>query len=131
MKPVSESARAWAQALANELEGWPGIILKSAFGMTLGYRSGVVFAALPKTRALYVEDAILVKFLSEPPSLARRLAADRHFAAGTMHQQGSGKRKAAGEGRHWRIFVMQDDSDLHPAIEWLAEAYRLAGKKSR
>jgi len=66
MKPAGEAMRGWAEALAREVEQWQGVTLKHAFGMRLVYRNGVVFAALPKTRALYEEDAILLKFLSEP-----------------------------------------------------------------
>jgi hypothetical protein len=127
MKPVSEAMRNWAQALSLEVETWPGTTLKSAFGMTLVYRTGVVFAALPKTRALYEEDAILIKFMSEPAGLGARIEAEKRFAAGTMEQRRTSKRKS-GEGRRWRIFLMREDGDVHAAIEWLAKAYRLAGK---
>ncbi len=126
MKPVSEAIRNWAQALAREVETWPGTTLKNAFGMTLVYRRGVVFAALPKTRALYEEDAILLKFMGEPADLTARIEAEKRFAAGTMEQRRSGKGKRGGEGRRWRIFLMREDADVHAAIEWLAEAYRVA-----
>jgi hypothetical protein len=128
MRPVPEAIRNWAQALSREVETWPGTTLKSAFGMTLVYRKGVVFAALPKTRALYEENAILLKFMAEPADLAARIEAEKRFAAGTMEQKRTGKGKRGGEGRKWRIFVMQEDGDVHAAIEWLAEAYRVAGQ---
>lgn len=126
MKATSEAMRAWSQALRLELESWPGVTLKSAFGMTLVYRRGVVFAALPGTRALYAEDALLLKFPTEPPSLAERIAADRRFAPGAMQSASARSRK--GESRKWRIFLMRDAADLHPAIEWLLEAHRSAVK---
>jgi len=125
MKAVSEAARGWAEDLRRELEAWPGVTLKDAFGMVLAYRKGVVFAALPRTRALYEEDAILLKFNREPASVAARIAADPHFAAGTMEQRPASKR-AGGQGRRWRIFVVRDGADLHAAIEWLGEAHRLS-----
>lgn len=124
MKPVSECIRNWSQALALEVETWPGTTLKSAFGMTLVYRRGVVFAALPRTRALYEEDAILLKFMREPADLAARIEAEKRFAAGTM----TGKGGRSGEGQRWRIFLMREDADVHSAIEWLAQAYRAAGR---
>ena len=129
MKATSEPMRAWAEALAREVDAWPGVELKRAFGMTLVYRNGVVFAALPRTRALYQDDAILVKFLSEPASLATRISAEPRFAAGTMEQRRTTKSKKRGEGHRWRIFVMRADADVHDAIEWLAEAYRLVARK--
>lgn len=128
MKPVSEAIRNWAQALSREVETWHGTTLKSTFGMTLVYRKGVVFAALPKTRALYEEDAILVKFMAEPADLRARIEAEKRFAAGTMEQRRVKKGKPGGEGRRWRIFLMREDADVHAAIEWLAEAYCVAGK---
>ncbi len=127
MKAVSEAARGWAAGLAAEAQDWPGVTLKSAFGMTLVYRKGVVFAALPRTRALYEEDAILLKFNREPAGLAARISAEPRFAAGSMEQRRTTARKTRGEGYRWRIFLVRDGTDLHAAIEWMAEAHRLAG----
>jgi hypothetical protein len=93
--------------------------------MTMLYRNGVVFGALPRTRALFEEDAILLKFNWEPRGLAARIAGEPRFVAGTMEQRHANKRKG-GEGRRWRIFLMREGADFHPAIEWIAEAYRLA-----
>ena len=132
MMPSTDSMRAWALAVSREIEAWPGVRFKTAFGMTLAYRNGTVFAALPRTRALYEEDAILIKFSREPPSLCARIRADRRFAAGTMEQRRtSDGRKPNGEGRKWRIFVMRVDADVHAAIEWLNVAYQQAVRTKR
>lgn len=120
----SEAMRAWAEALRTEIAEWPQVTLKRSFGMFMVYRGDAVFAALPGTRALYSEDAVLIKFLRETPALGKRLQADKHFAPGTM----ASGHKARGEGRKWRIFRMQRDSDVHSALEWLAEAHRLASR---
>lgn len=130
MKAVSEAARGWAQALALEVESWPGVTLKHAFGMTMIYRKGVVFAALPRTRALFEEDAILLKFNRETAALRARIAAQPRFVPGTMEQRHANK-KSGGEGRRWRIFLLRSDSDVHPAIEWLAEAFQAASARPR
>jgi hypothetical protein len=130
MRATSEAMRGWAEALAREVEQWPGVTLKSAFGMMLVYRSGIVFAALPGTRALYEEDAILIKFNAESPALAARIVADRRFA-GTMQQRRTTKTSFTGEGQRWRIFPLREDADVHAAIEWMAEAYRVARQSSR
>jgi hypothetical protein len=131
MKAVSEAARGWAEALRRELETWPGVTLKSAFGMTMVYRKGVVFAALPRTRALFEEDAILLKFNRESSKLMARIGLEPRFAPGSMEQRHANK-KRGGEGRRWRIFLMRADADVHPAIEWLGEAYRAAvGAKAK
>jgi len=127
MKPVSESARQWGEALRAELEQWPAVRVQRSFGMTLVYRGDTVFAALPATRALYAEDAIMLKFQEETPALARRMEAGGHFVAATI----ASSRKAKSEGRKWRFFVLRGDADVHAAIEWLGEAYRLARKPKR
>ena len=125
MKAVSEAMRAWTEALRREVESWPGVTVKSAFGMGMVYRKGVVFAALPRTRALFEDDAILLKFNRETPALNQRIAAEPRFTPGTMEQRHQNK-KRGGEGSHWRIFLMRADADVHIAIEWLSEACRLA-----
>ncbi len=132
MKVASEAIRGWSEALGRELETWPGVTLKGAFGMTMAYRNGVVFAALPRTRAIYEEDAIMLKFHRETPGVAGSLCDGKpRFAAGTMEKRGTTKTKKRGESHRWRIFVMRVDADVHDAIEWLAEAYRLAAAKQR
>jgi len=130
MKAVSEAARVWAEALAREVESWPRVALKHAFGMTMLYRKGVVFGALPRTRALFEDDAILLKFNREPAGLADRVAGEPRFVTGSMEQR-HGNKKKGGEGRRWRIFLMRSEGDLQPAIEWLAEAHRLAAPSRR
>ena len=130
-KAVSEAARGWAEALKRELEGWPGVTLKSAFGMTMAYRKGIVFAALPRTRALFEEDAILLKFNRETRALTARIAAEARFAPGTMEQRRANKTKSHGKGRRWRIFLMRADSDMQVAIEWQSEAHRVAVPRSQ
>ena len=129
MKAVSEGARGWAEVLKRELETWPGVTLKSAFGMTMAYRKGVVFAALPRTRALFEEDAILLKFNRQSRALSGRITHEPHFAPGTMEQRHANKTKSRGEGRRWRIFLLRGDGDVNAAMDWLAEAHRLAAAK--
>ena len=124
MKPTSEAAQRWAESLRHELEQWPGITVKRAFGMVMVYRGEVVFAALPATRALFEEDAILIKFARESPGLLKKIAAEKRFAAGTMQDRG---KKKQGEGRKWRIYLLREERDAREAVEWLARAYKLAG----
>jgi hypothetical protein len=122
MKPVSAPARQWAEALRGEVEQWPGVRVQQSFGMTFVYRGEVVFAALPSTRALHSEDAIMLKFQKVTPELAKRMAADGHFASASL----GAARNAKSEGRKWRFFLLRGDGDVHAAIEWLAEAYQMA-----
>src|SRR3974390_1687484 len=127
MKATTEAMRGWGEALAAEVEEWPEVTVKNAFGMRLVYRKGVVLAALPGTRALHEEDAILIKFNAESSSLAKRIADDPRLV-GTMEQHITNKHKATGESKRWRILRLREDADVHAAIEWLAEAYQVARK---
>lgn len=128
MKPTSEAARRWADELRQEIEQWPGVAVKRSFGMVLVYRGEIVFAALPGTRALYEEDALLIKFARETTALAKRIAAEKRFAQGTMQQRGNSGKNKKGEGRKWRIYLLREERDVRDAVEWLARAYDLAGK---
>lgn len=123
MKPTSAAAQRWAEGLREELEQWPGVSAKRAFGMLLMYRDETVFAALPGTRALYEEDAILIKFHRETPTLKKRIENDKRFTPGTMQQRG---KKKQGEGRKWWIYLLRDERDVRDAVEWLAHAFELA-----
>jgi hypothetical protein len=130
MKPTSEAAQRWAEELRLEMEQWPGVAVKRAFGMVLVYRGEIVFAALPGTRALYEEDALLIKFARETPALAKRMAAEWRFTPGTMQQRGDSAKNKKGEGRKWRIYVLREERDARDAVEWLARAYEVAGKRA-
>ena len=102
--------------------------MRRAFGMKLVYRKNVVFAALPGTRALFEEDALLIKFARESPALVKKIAADHRFAAGTMEQRGKNKKAKQGEGWKWRIYLLRDESAARESVEWLGRAYRMAAK---
>ncbi len=125
-KETSEMARAWAGALQTELEQWPGVRVTRSFGMSMVYRGEVIFACLAGTRMIHSENAIMLKFQQIGPAMGQRMRADARFVAGSFD---SGKRK--GEGLKWRLFLLREDADVHGAIEWLAEAYRAAGKRRK
>ena len=122
MKPAPERMRVLAEHLSAELAQWPHVTVKRAFGMMLAYRGKAVFAALPHTKAIYREDAIMLKFNEEKPAMTRRMESDPRFV---FNPDDTG-RSAKAESRKWRHFVIRDETDVHLAIEWLAEAYELA-----
>ena len=127
MKPATERIRVLSERLSAELDQWPGVIMKRAFGMSLAYRGKVIFGALPDTKAIYHEDAIMLKFAEEKPALIKRMEADTHFLSASRATGRSSK----SEGRKWRFFLIRDDKDVHAALEWLAEAYELARGRKR
>jgi len=92
--------------------------------MVMVYRREFVFAALPGTRALFEEDAILIKFVRESAVLLKKIADEKRFAVGTMQDRG---KKKQGEGRKWRIYLLREERDVREVVEWLARAYKLAG----
>ncbi|KAA6459188.1 hypothetical protein DYQ86_18195 [Acidobacteria bacterium AB60] len=127
MQPATERMRVLAQALRTELEQWPSVTVKRSFGMMLAYRGKTVFCALPDTKRIYHDDAIMLKFGAEKPALVQRIEADPHFIPASLDTG----RNSRSESRKWRFFLLRDDADVHAAIEWLAEAYQLArGRRS-
>lgn len=86
--------------LVEELVHWPDVRVQTMFGMRALYRSTVVFAMLPDKRAL-----------GSPTAIANKLPA--------------GARKR--EGQKWRLFELEEDSDLANALACLDKAYRNAG----
>lgn len=127
MKPATERMRVLAERLSAELAEWPGVTMKRAFGMMLAYRGKVIFGALPDTKAIYHEDAIMLKFAVEKPALIKRMDAEPLFLSPSL----ATGRKSKSEGRKWRFFLMREDRDVHIAIEWLAEAYELARNRKK
>src|SRR5258708_33957655 len=125
MKVASERMRMLGEGLRSELENWPGVTVKGAFGMKLVYRGETVFAALPDTKAIYHEDAIMLKFAEEKPALVKRMEDDPHF----ISAQAATGRNSKSEGRKWRFFLILEDADLHAATQWLGEAYKLAADR--
>ena len=127
MRSSPEQMRILAEALRAEVEQWPDVTVKRSFGMMLAYRGKTVFAALPHTKAIYREDAIMLKFVEERPALVKRLESDPHFISAA---QATG-RSAKSEGRKWHFFLVRNAADVHAALEWLAEAFKLArGRKT-
>jgi hypothetical protein len=90
--------------------------------MILVYRGDSIFAALPGTRMLHTEDAIMLKFNRQGPALERRIEADPRFGPSTLDPNS----KPGSEGSKWRLFALHEDADLHDALEWLAEAHKCA-----
>src|SRR5258708_29857020 len=122
MKVASERMRMLGEGLRSELENWPGVTVKGAFGMKLVYRGETVFAALPDTKAIYHEDAIMLKFAEEKPALVKRMEGDPHF----ISAQTATGRNSKSEGRKWRFFFIFEGAHFHPAPQMVAGGHKLA-----
>jgi hypothetical protein len=119
LPPVSEEMKAWSEALAGEITGWPQVSTRSFFGFTALFRKDRIFALLPRTRGM--ESANSLAFRLESPSSATliRVGKDSRVASTRMQKA------------RWFTFEISSDSDLHDALDWLAWAYDEAGKKSK
>jgi hypothetical protein len=101
---LSEETRRRSALLAQELSRWPGVSMRPMFGLHAFYRGTVVFAMLPDKRALESAKAIAYKLPKEAP----------------------GK-----EGGKWKLFELENDSDIDRALVTLDKAYRKAGAPDR
>lgn len=89
--------------LEEEILRWPGVTVRSMFGMRAVYRKGIIFALLPETKMIDRPTAIGYKF------------ADRQ--------------QARREGHQWQLFDVESEGDLAKALQVLGEAHRKAGAK--
>ncbi len=112
---VSEEMRQWSAMLEQELGRWPRLMRRSMFGLVCFYRDGVIFAALPRTRALSTPNSIIFKLDPMPPWLLRRAKKDPRIDS---------EREEA--GARWYSFELNSQDDLRDALCWLSRAYEEA-----
>jgi|SRR5580704_9297029 hypothetical protein len=112
---VSEQMRAWAAALAADLESWPQVSTRPMFGFTAWYRRDMIFAILPKTRGMDSPNSLAFKLPSANPRLLARIRKDSRIAFTEM------------QAARWFTFELSCDADLHDALDWLGRAYGAAG----
>ena len=108
---VSDQMKAWSAALAQELEGWPGVSSRPMFGFTALYRGKRIFAVLPRTRAMGSPNALAFKLENAGPRVLARL--HRESRIGTTVMRAS----------RWYVFEMASDRDWKDALDWLGRAY--------
>jgi len=112
---VSEEMKRLAKLLEAEILAWPNVTSRPMFGLNGIYRGSKIFAVLPRTRAMDVPDSIAFRLLKRPPHIMDELRKDKRIVASTPDAK-------------WISFVMQSDSEIHAALNWLALAYRQAVK---
>ena len=114
LPPISEAMKAWTAALAIELQTWPHVTTRSMFGFTAYYRKDVIFALLPKTRAMESPNALAFKLASPDTRLRLRMRQDQRIRATELQKA------------RWLSFEVSSESDLHGGLEWLSHAYEAA-----
>ena len=85
------------------------------FGLNGLYRGRKIFAVLPRTRAMDAADSIAFRFSTRSQRIATRMRNDKRIVAPTADAK-------------WISFMIESDSDIHDALNWLGLAYREAGK---
>jgi hypothetical protein len=111
---ITEQMRAFSAALEGELLTWPGVVVKPMFGMTALYRKNAIFAALPKSRALWTPASVAIKFDGAAAELNDEIRADKRFA------------RISQLGRGWHAYELKAECDVNGALRWLSEAFELA-----
>jgi Luciferase len=116
MPRASEEMKRIAALLETEVLAWRGVTVRPMFGMTGLYRDRSIFAALPRTRAMDSPDSIAFRFPKLSARMISQLREDKRIVA------------PAPDAR-WISFLVHSEEDIHDALNWLATAYREAGKK--
>ena len=112
---VSEEMRQWAAMLEQELRGWPRVTSRPMFGLVGFYREGVIFAALPRTRAPSTPQSLIFKFNPMPPALRRRAEKDPRIDS-----------EKDSPNATWYSFELDSEKDFSDALWWLNRAYDAA-----
>ncbi|HET6177483.1 MAG TPA: hypothetical protein VFE61_11165 [Candidatus Sulfotelmatobacter sp.] len=116
---ASEQMKAWSAALAAEISDWPQVSARVFFGFTALYRKDKIFAALPRTRAMWTANSLGFKLEGADPNLRARLEQGPRVGSTQMQKA------------RWFILELSSDADLHDALEWLSLAYEAARNKKR
>jgi hypothetical protein len=103
----------WSALLEAELATWPAVTWQPMFGMTVAYRKGAVFAALPRTRAFATPRSVAFKLYKETPKIRKMLELDSRISSKTVKPEGS-----------WIPLELTADNDLADALKWFELAYR-------
>src|SRR5204863_5053203 len=67
--PIDDEMKELSALLENEISDWPWVSKKPMFGYQGLYRDGVIFAALPRSRAMKSPRSIMFKFASVTPAI--------------------------------------------------------------
>ncbi len=113
---TSDEMRRICAALGDELASLPDVTVKPMFGFLGYYRDGVIFAGLPRTRALGSANSIIFKLNAAPGRILDRA---RHDPRITISSKGI---------KGWQSLAIASERDIAGAQRWLLEAWRYALK---
>jgi hypothetical protein len=109
---ITEQTKAWSAALGEELSGWQSVKARRMFGMTVFYRTRMIFAALPLTRSFETPTAVAFKLYRKTAETLQRLERDPLVL------------RFSAEAPKWIVLELRDEKDLAHALKWFGIAYR-------
>jgi len=115
--PVDDEMKELSAMLEKEVSDWPKVSTRPMFGYQGLYREGVIFAALPRSRAMKSPRSIMFKFASMSPALLDSAKKDSRIDTIS---------RAPGPG--WLLFELNEVSATKDALGWLGRAYEAAKK---
>src|SRR5438270_11704317 len=104
VEKISEQMREWSTLLGQELLTWSGVTSRRMFGMTVFYRDGIIFAALPRTLAFETPSSIGFKLCKRSPGLVKLLRDDARILVNQDQEKG------------WITFQIHGPRDLSGAL---------------
>ena len=113
---TTDEMRRISAVLGAELESFPDVSTKPMFGFTGYYRDGLIFAALPKTRALGSANSLIFKLNAAPDRVLQRARQDSRITISRKGMKG------------WQSLEIASEHDIADAQRWLIEAWRYAVK---
>lgn len=114
---IDDEMKKLSAMLEKEISDWPGISKKPMFGFQGLYRDGVIFAALPRSRAMNSPRSLMFKFASVSPAILDSAKKDSKVDA-VSSMPGAG----------WFAFELKETSAMQGALGWLGRAYEAAKK---
>jgi hypothetical protein len=115
--PIDDEMKELSAILEKEISDWPDVSKKPMFGYQGLYRHGVIFAALPRSRAMRSPRSIMIKFASASPAILE--SAKKDSRVGNV----SGM-----SGAGWLFFELDEASAMKDALGWLGRAYEASKK---
>jgi hypothetical protein len=115
--PIDDEMRELSAMLEKEVSDWPGVSKKPMFGYQGLYRDGVIFAALPRSRAMKSPRSLMFKFAFMSPALLE--SARKDSRVDTI---------SGVPGPGWLMFEIDEAAATKDALGWLGRAYEAAKK---
>ena len=112
---ASEEGKRFASLLENEVLAWPGANSRPMFGLTGLYHHKKIFAVLPRTRTMDTPNSIAFRLLKRSGKITERMKKDERVIIPTPEAK-------------WISFIVESETDIHDALQWLAHAYDEAVK---